>query len=109
MSLIKGFFTILAILLVLTFVLHAFVKHEHHDEDSADPLKSAFHGEDRKWLTLLALASLVIVFAGFLKEKFGISYEKLPKIIYTYFDLPKIFNPILEALRTGILNPKLCA
>lgn len=107
---IRTIFQILALLLVATFILHTFVPHSHPHE-SGDPLQVALHGEDRKWWAMVVLSSLLVAIASFLKERQDIVLINFVGKITAYLDLnfSKIFNPILEALRTGVLNPKLCA
>jgi len=106
----KNLLLIIAIILVTGMLLHAVIPHDHPEEIFGIGIQAALHSTDKKWWLLLLLSSFFIAFGGLLKngltDKHSIFAHRLS--FWLTFDFSKIFDPIREALRTGILNPKLC-
>ncbi len=108
---LKTIVLIIAIALIASFVLHDIIPHSHPHHLFGTGIQAAFHGEDKKWWSIIVLASLLLSFAitsrWRLENKLaGKSF--LHRSSYFILDFSKIFNPLREALRRGILHPKLC-
>ena len=99
----KAFF-ILSLLLVLSFVLHPIIPHNHPAEFGS---QTAFHSENKKlWISLVAIAVLMAFGVLELTTK-NISGNNL--IYKTYFRLNEfnITPPLRLAIYRGLLAPKL--
>jgi len=109
-NLFRSIILITAIALIASFVLHDVIPHEHPSEIYGTGIQAIFHGSDRKYWYLLLLAFVWIAVDSIAKREFDIRLQKSFAYIRSLFhiDVGKLFNPILQALRTGILNPKLC-
>lgn len=100
----------ISIVLLMYFVLHDIIPHKHPSEIYGTGIQAIFHGSDRKWWYLMLLAFIFVAvdllrkwrLQTYLRQSVAISFY------YLRIDISKLFNPILQALRTGILNPKLC-
>ncbi len=107
---IKNILLVLALSLILSFVLHEIIPHQHHASVYGTGTEAAFHTDDRKvWYALL----LVFLFVGVVtvrRVQFSIRTTRPISFSHTYLliDLSKLFNPIVQALKAGILHPKLC-
>lgn len=111
-SIIGTFLIIVALSLILSFVLHDIIPHDHHHEanSTTSSIQAALHTNDKKWWYLMLLA-FVFVAVDLLRKWRLRTYLRSGALTHFYYwriDLSKLFNPILQALRRGILNPKLC-
>ncbi len=91
-------------------LLHTFIPHDHPHEIFGTGIQAAFHGEDKKWWALLVLVSLFFALVRFIRERLNVDLKNLAckPCFYLTLGFSKIFDPIREALRRGILHPKLC-
>jgi len=98
-----------AVLMLLSLSLHAVIPHDHPKEIFGNGIQVILHGNDRKWWILLLLVSLFIASRGLFKGK--LVNTQLASIrqsaFWLTFNFSNIFDPIREALRRGILHPKL--
>lgn len=104
----KFFILAVALMLIVSFLAHDIIPHHHKVEIFGTGMQALFHGGERKLLYLMLLA---IAIASILNKK--VSIVEINRISSFYFshwriEISRIFNPISQALRTGILNPKLC-
>jgi len=105
-------FLFVAVLLLLSFGLHAFIPHEHPKEIfGQDPINAYLHGEDRKKLLAILLASALFALAVSLKPRIT-QRETVSQIssfgpLYLSIDLSPLFDPLRVAFRRGILHPKI--
>ncbi len=101
---------IIAFILILSFIAHDLIPHHHPSAIYGTGIQAAFHGNDRKWWYLMLLA--FIFTTANLKRKWKLSSQAQRDVSFSSshlrIDISKVFNPIFQALRTGILNPKLC-
>lgn len=99
---------IVALSLILSFVLHDIIPHEHPSEVYGTGIQAIFHSSDKKYWYLLFLAFIWIASDWAKGHRLDLRTQKeFASVSHFHIDVGKIFNPILEALRTGILNPKL--
>lgn len=99
---------VVALLLLVSFLAHDIIPHHHKVEIYGSGMQAMFHGGDRKLLYLILLAISV---ASLLNNKISIisiNRNFHSKVLYSRIAVSKIFDPISNALRTGILNTKLC-
>lgn len=106
----KNAIIFLSVILLVSFALHMVIKHDHSEDHFGTGIQAVFHGEDKKWWALFALASIFFALAKFLRKRLNIDAKSPASKSYLYltFYISKIFDSIREALRRGILNPKLC-
>jgi ATP/ADP translocase len=105
----------MACLLLFAIIFHAIEIHHEHAEEifGNDEQKAFLHGGDKKYwfAVLLGLIAIVAgtIFSIFNRRKY-IDNGQVSYSISIYFLLvaSKIVDPVREALRRGILNPKLC-
>lgn len=101
---------IVAFSLMLSFVFHEFIPHEHHHGvASVSDAQLSIHNNDKKLLYIILIALLSVAIT-FIKKSSFYNAVQTASLNFSYFkiNLSKLFNPVLQALRTGILNPKLC-
>jgi hypothetical protein len=101
---------LIAFALLSAFVLHEIVPHEHAEEVFGTGVEAALHGQDRKWLMLLLLSALLWIFSDSLKRQNDLLlWGGLPRnSVFREFGFLKVFNAVFQALRRGIMHPKLC-
>ncbi|MCE9549280.1 hypothetical protein K8Q98_02675 [Candidatus Nomurabacteria bacterium] len=94
-------------LLVFSFLLHDLVPHHHSVEIFGGGLKAFFHSSEKKWLFLVFF--IVFVFNVLKGKLSSVEMRRVFSCNFLYWrtDLTKIFNPVLQALRIGIINSKL--
>lgn len=87
----------LTTIFLAVFSLHTIAFNHHHDERIfVGIFQAATHGEEKKWFTDIFLVS-------------GRMFVLVPALVFIFF-LPSIFfvyDPIRQALRRGIIHPKL--
>ena len=99
----------------IAMIFHAIeIHHEHIEEIFGHGEQKAFlHGGDKKYW-FLALLNLIAVAAwtisALCNRRIHGDDRRISHALSRYFLFvaSKIFDPVREALRTGILNPKLC-
>jgi hypothetical protein len=109
----KTLVLLVSISLVLTFVLHDVLPHYHHGEKEQHndnrtlDIKPVMHINDKKLFYMVLLSILLLIFSN-LKLLIPQRIKKYiaPRDSYPDPDILKLFNPIFQAFRTGILNPK---
>lgn len=101
---------VVSILIILSMIFHAVIPHHHPKEIFGDGIQGAFHGEEKKYYTLIVLASLFFAFSGFFRKRLYVDSKHFISAAYFSLisDFSKIFDPIRETLRRGIVHPKLC-
>ena len=105
----KKLLLVIAIVLVSGMILHAVIPHDHPEEIFGTGIQAALHGNDKKWWLLLFLAAFLVLFGNSIKNVLDKNRQIFPShSFWLTFNFSNIFDPIREALRTGILNPKLC-
>ena len=104
-----------AFFILFAMIFHAIgIHHDHIEEIFGHNEQKAFlHGGDKKYwfLALLAIITVAAKAIGniFNREKYLDDRQLLYSMsIYFLLVASHIFNPVREALRKGILNPKLC-
>lgn len=109
-SSIKYIILVVAFMLIFSFLAHDMIPHHHPSNIYGSGIQAVFHGNDRKWLYLALLLAIFIALNFVNKWKLDIRTQKIFSIYFLRLRnyIQKIFNPISQALRTGILNPKLC-
>lgn len=97
---------IVALILASWMILHITIPHEHPEEMFGKGIQAVLHGGDKKWW-LLVLFSFFVALGGFLKNRFTGGHLTITRksSFWLTFDFSKIFDPIREALRRGILQP----
>jgi len=99
----------MAVLMLLSLSVHALIPHDHPQEIFGTGMQAALHGNDKKWWILLLLAALLVLFRNSIKNDLDNNRQILARrSFWLTSNLSNIFDPIREALRRGILNPKLC-
>jgi len=105
----RNLLLIIAFLMITSLSLHAVIPHDHPAEIFGTGIQAALHGTDKKWWLLILLTSFLFLFSGSIKNTLNSGRSISPShSFWLTFNFSKIFDPIREALRTGILNPKLC-
>ena len=106
-------FVVLA--LVLSFGIHAIeINHYHPDEIFGEGLSASLHINDKQWWFLLLLAAIAITWAIFWKQSNSLTGRivLLQKYFVLFnrflFDTLLLFDPMRQALRRGVLHPKIC-
>ncbi len=109
-ALIRNLVLIIAIALIFSFVLHDIIPHHHPHQLFGNGPQAALHSNDKKWWYLMLLAFVFVTTDLVNKWRLDTGGKRNIFFISPYFrlDIAKLFNPILQALRRGILNPKLC-
>lgn len=104
----KNLLLVIAIIVMSGTLLHAVIPHDHPEEIFGTGIQAALHSEDKKWWLLLLL-SFFIALGGLLKN--GLTHDHSLSVrrpsFWLTFGFSKILDPIREALRMGILHPKL--
>jgi uncharacterized membrane protein len=106
---IRNLLLIIAFLIITALSLHAVITHDHPEDVFGSGMQAALHGNDKKWWLLLFLAAFLVLFGNSIKNVLDKNRQIFPShSFWLTFNFSNIFDPIREALRTGILNPKLC-
>ena len=98
-----------ACLLFLAIAFHTLNTQHHHPAFlGGESITAVSHGEDKKWIVILASFFVWVFATDFLKELF--SYTFAPQADSVMSDdgresILKLFNYILTRLRVGLLNP----
>ena len=106
----KNVLFILALLLILSFCLHALSHHEHPKDLFGEGPQAAFHGEDKKWWALFIALSLSLAYVSFFRKQRDAASqisrqgETFPPARGSLI----LFDPLHEALRKGVMHPKIC-
>ena len=113
---LKYLLIIVALGLVLSFGLHSIEFHHHHAHlIFGEGLYAILHTNDKKWWFFLLLSAIIsIALAILLKQSDALTkhvvalQESTPLPNRFIFDTLFFFDPIQQALRRGILHPKIC-
>ena len=107
---IRSILIAVAITLILSFIAHDIIPHSHPSVIFGTGIQAIFHGNDRKWWYLALLVASLVAVNLIKKLRFNIKLEEIisRNSLCLRGYILKSFNPIRQALRKGILNPKLC-
>jgi hypothetical protein len=95
--------------MVTALSLHAVIPHDHPEEVFGTGIQAALHGNDKKWWLLLLVAAFFVLFGNSVKNALNKNCQIFPShSFWLTSNFSNIFDPIREALRRGILHPKLC-
>lgn len=102
----RNLLLVTAFLIASVLFLHAAIPHDHPGEIFGNGIQAALHGSDKKWWLLILLTSLLLAFGNSIKNRVvGERQITSPTSFWLTFDFSKIFDPLREALRRGILQP----
>ncbi len=99
---------VIALLLIISFALHDMIHHDHPKELFGNDVQAVLHMEDRKWWVLFVV--LVIHLGVFVRANFLDTLRIAQHVVYySSVGALAITFHLREALRRGILHPKLYA